>query len=339
VDIAKQSLIDYVVRLRDFQEQAASTAPGNCRPSSIRLICADLGSECLYKDTLPTYTWSHSPPTGRWTESQVPLQSTERFHIISCQFALHYFFQSQERAEFFLRQVCSLLAPGCVFITTTVDSRVVCDLAMRLQALHHPTGTDEQDPTTNVASLHGEDIHNKGGDVPRESVTIEIRKSPLLSSGAVKDETVGVLTFSQPVISTWLMSRGGDGGAVQSPRAEGSVETHASQFPVVMRMRFSAAAGSLLYQKAHDTPSGTCQEGSEEGKGEVYGLQYTFSLYDDVVDDVEKGGAKAAVDAPEWLVFQGEGLRSLAARCGLLVDDPVNFQDYFSRAMEDQTKR
>jgi mRNA (guanine-N7-)-methyltransferase len=53
------------------------------------------------------------------------------FHLVSCQFACHYAFASEERAEALLRNVSSRLLPGGVFAGTTADA---CVLVRRLRA-------------------------------------------------------------------------------------------------------------------------------------------------------------------------------------------------------------
>lgn len=45
-----------------------------------------------------------------------------RFNITSCQFSLHYCFESLEQAQMMLRNLCENLRPGGFFIGTTVDS-------------------------------------------------------------------------------------------------------------------------------------------------------------------------------------------------------------------------
>ena len=45
-----------------------------------------------------------------------------RFNVASCQFSLHYCFESLEQAETMLRNLCENLKPGGFFIGTTVDS-------------------------------------------------------------------------------------------------------------------------------------------------------------------------------------------------------------------------
>ena len=54
-----------------------------------------------------------------------------RFHLVSCQFALHYSFASEESALRLLRNVACRLQPGGVFVGTTTDANV---LIRRLRA-------------------------------------------------------------------------------------------------------------------------------------------------------------------------------------------------------------
>lgn len=53
----------------------------------------------------------------------VPAQS--RFDVVSCQFAVHYAFESEDRARMLLKNVTDRLNPGGFFIGTTVDANVL----------------------------------------------------------------------------------------------------------------------------------------------------------------------------------------------------------------------
>lgn len=44
------------------------------------------------------------------------------FHIASCQFSVHYSFESYEKAHMMLRNACESLRPGGLFIGTTIDA-------------------------------------------------------------------------------------------------------------------------------------------------------------------------------------------------------------------------
>jgi hypothetical protein len=120
VDIAKVSLDDFVGRIGTHFNVSGC--------SLFRLIAADMGVSSLSRDSLMTYD------NGRksWRQ-EIPLISPDTdntFTIASCQFALHYMFQTRHRAQHFFSEISRLLAPGGVFIATTMDSRVVADMAM-----------------------------------------------------------------------------------------------------------------------------------------------------------------------------------------------------------------
>eukprot|EP00602_Paraphysomonas_sp_CaronLab_P013171 CAMPEP_0185042478 /NCGR_PEP_ID=MMETSP1103-20130426/42379_1 /TAXON_ID=36769 /ORGANISM="Paraphysomonas bandaiensis, Strain Caron Lab Isolate" /LENGTH=781 /DNA_ID=CAMNT_0027582563 /DNA_START=146 /DNA_END=2492 /DNA_ORIENTATION=- len=115
IDIAKVSLQDFV--------QYRMT------PKVQSLIATDMGDvdRSLSKSASDVYVSA----TGTW-EKRVPLPpSHPKFDIASCQFALHYMFQTKQRALHFMREVSTQLHPGSCFIATTIDSRVIVDWALK----------------------------------------------------------------------------------------------------------------------------------------------------------------------------------------------------------------
>jgi hypothetical protein len=89
------------------------------------LICADLSTDDLDSSMLSVYDC----PSSSWT-TRVPLTSSVRFCVISIQFALHYFFQSQATAHHLFAQLSRHLLPGGVIIITTIDCRVMRELLL-----------------------------------------------------------------------------------------------------------------------------------------------------------------------------------------------------------------
>jgi len=72
-----------------------------------------------------------------------------RFHLVSCQFALHYSFSSEASALQLLRNVACRLEPGGVFVGTTTDANV---LVRRLRAAPALTfGNDHYSVTFDAA--------------------------------------------------------------------------------------------------------------------------------------------------------------------------------------------
>ena len=125
VDIAKTSLLDFVERLKAL--------PLHSQSKIISLSEMDMGdlNSSLTTSALNTYTVQ----TQRWSKIipfpvMVNTQKLE-FDIASCQFAVHYMFQSRERARHFFSQIYDELASHGVVVMTTVDSRVISDLVLK----------------------------------------------------------------------------------------------------------------------------------------------------------------------------------------------------------------
>jgi len=108
VDIAQNSLSDFVERLK--------TRPLDDQRKISKLICADLGSDSLLSSTLETCSLSQINTNQHQRSSLsdlycwqkiIPLQANDRgtFDVVSCQFALHYMFESYSRADHFFQEV------------------------------------------------------------------------------------------------------------------------------------------------------------------------------------------------------------------------------------------
>ena len=103
------------------------------------LVAADMGdvTQSLNESKFDCY----DPVKKKWSET-TPIPNTDagttvnenKFSIASCQFAMHYMFQNYERANHFFRQVSSNLRLNGVFISTTVDARVVADMCVKLDS-------------------------------------------------------------------------------------------------------------------------------------------------------------------------------------------------------------
>jgi SAM-dependent methyltransferase len=65
---------------------------------------------------------SLSLENSNW-EEKVPMTSEDLFDVASCQFALHYMFQTIERADHFFSEVARHLKDKGLFIVTTMDCR------------------------------------------------------------------------------------------------------------------------------------------------------------------------------------------------------------------------
>lgn len=135
----------------------------------------------------------HSPIDGRgiWAESVPPLseENYDQFDIASCQFALHYMFQSEERAHHFFSELSMYLKEGGEFIATTMDCRVIAEEL--LKQLHGPYDADNDDVagiSLNIAT--GEDVFDKINQLANqdEEKTITIRNDVEYSVLKIKFE-------------------------------------------------------------------------------------------------------------------------------------------------------
>ena len=96
IDIAVQSVRDAVSRYNGANGRAAMPFPATFGAGDFSSMDLD----------------SHLPPDVR-------------FNLVSCQFALHYSFATEQRATQMLKNVASRLLPGGVFVATIADANVL----------------------------------------------------------------------------------------------------------------------------------------------------------------------------------------------------------------------
>lgn len=125
IDIAKTSLIDFADRIHQL--------PTNSQSKILSLIEMDMGdlNQSLTKSLLNTYHIN----SRQWNKA-IPfpiLLKNDRLHfdVASCQFAVHYMFQSRAKAKHFFIQINEQLANNGVVVSTTVDARVISNLILQ----------------------------------------------------------------------------------------------------------------------------------------------------------------------------------------------------------------
>jgi mRNA (guanine-N7-)-methyltransferase len=147
VDSARYSLEDFVARIvsRGQKEQKQIS----------RLVCCDMGRESLLDGKNLTY-YTHSDRTWK-SGTPFNLEDEAGFDVASCQFALHYMFESYDRASFFFSQLSRLLSPGGVFIATTVDCRVMAEMAAdAISGAWSSSSPSMQSTATREINVHNE---------------------------------------------------------------------------------------------------------------------------------------------------------------------------------------
>lgn len=102
VDVALGSLRDAAERVQKMTR----------KPAKCTFVCADIGSDVLGQED-PLLSWSIG---GNSTQlRRVPgggVTASERFDVVSIQFAIHYMMSSPDRAHRFFRTVSDLLEVG-----------------------------------------------------------------------------------------------------------------------------------------------------------------------------------------------------------------------------------
>jgi len=123
-DVARGSLKDAAIRAAKLS-----------RLKNASFICADLGEDVpgSLKRKHRLLTWTMTPESRNGAPPEfVRIQGggvspSDRFDVVSIQFAIHYMMQTLKRARRFFRTVADLLEVGGNLVATTVDARVVTD--------------------------------------------------------------------------------------------------------------------------------------------------------------------------------------------------------------------
>ncbi len=133
-DVARGSLVDAAIRARKISKQLKDKCT---------FILADLGADVpgRSKNRLrggkmqKLLSWSLendnaiADPVFREVRGG-GIKETDKFDVISIQFAIHYMMSSEKRARRFFQTVSELLEIGGNLIATTIDARVVMDHMM-----------------------------------------------------------------------------------------------------------------------------------------------------------------------------------------------------------------
>lgn len=168
VDVARGSLIDAAIRARTMSKRKTS------RLRKCTFTLADLGEDVPGRKRSENankmqklLTWAMQNETNEEKEVDpkfVALEGggiaeTDKFDVVSIQFAIHYMMQTRKRARRFFHTVSSLLEIGGNLIATTIDARVLIE---KLMALGLDLHFDELDQHEEVDKPSNEEIHHNG---------------------------------------------------------------------------------------------------------------------------------------------------------------------------------
>ena len=149
IDVARGSL-------RDAARRVSALPSGKLKKASF--VCADLGADVpgSTKKRHMLETWTMNSAT---VSQEVPqfykvrgggISPTDKFDVVSIQFAIHYMMSSKKRARRFFKTVGSLLDIGGTLIATTIDARVIVShlMSLGLDLTEQDKEYDEQEIVT-----------------------------------------------------------------------------------------------------------------------------------------------------------------------------------------------
>jgi len=184
VDVARGSLIDAAIRARQMSKRKGNVlkrctftladlgedVPGRKRSKKAirmqKLLTWNLQSETSeMKNVDPVFT----------LEEGGGVAETDKFDVVSIQFAIHYMMSTRKRARRFFHTVSSLLELGGNLIATTIDARVVLEKLMGLGLDLHFDDIDahsEVDKPENEQNHHNGNLKRKVNDEDGATVSV-----------------------------------------------------------------------------------------------------------------------------------------------------------------------
>mmetsp|Transcript_12548 Transcript_12548/g.26541 ORF Transcript_12548/g.26541 Transcript_12548/m.26541 type:complete len:506 (-) Transcript_12548:216-1733(-) len=172
VDVARGSLVDAALRARRFLRPSNKKSSSSLRRCTFTL--ADLGHDVPGRKRSPRakrmqrlLTWNGNDerpedldrdPVFRLREGG-GVSESDKFDVVSIQFAIHYMMSTRTRARRFFHTVGSLLERGGNLIATTIDARVVAE---RLMGLGLDLHFDDEDRHAEVDAPENEERHGNG---------------------------------------------------------------------------------------------------------------------------------------------------------------------------------
>jgi len=173
VDVARGSLVDAAIRARQMSKR------GNSVLRRCTFTLSDLGedvpgrkrsSKALRMQKLLTWNLQNETSEEQGYDPTFVakegggIDETDKFDVVSIQFAIHYMMSTRKRARRFFHTVSSLLEIGGNLIATTIDARVVVSKLMELGLDFH---FDDMDRHTEVDMPDNEERHHNGNSERR----------------------------------------------------------------------------------------------------------------------------------------------------------------------------
>jgi len=186
--------------------------------------------------------------------------ATQPFDIVSCQFAIHYFFSSGEVLRTFARNVADSLRPGGYFLGTCMDGTAV-DVAMRSKARGDAISSSSRDASTPLL-WHIQKLYDGSmADVtePSERLGFAVRVYLESIGQAQVEYLVDFQTLRAEMARVGLVP-------VSPPASEGGL--------------FEDTPGSGSFQTVFRAMKKAHEEGGDEGEGEASRISSALSMTD-----------------------------------------------------------
>jgi SAM-dependent methyltransferase len=114
--------------------------------------------------------WGFEKPSSTSLREYYKFVKPNSFDVVSCQFAIHYFFENEKKLDNFIYNVTEHLAPGGYFIGTCLD-------ANKIKATFKREGTQELKGVTNNATIWRiREINDREIEIFMESIGIRIKE-------------------------------------------------------------------------------------------------------------------------------------------------------------------
>mmetsp|Transcript_30143 Transcript_30143/g.55532 ORF Transcript_30143/g.55532 Transcript_30143/m.55532 type:complete len:869 (+) Transcript_30143:99-2705(+) len=168
VDVARGSLVDAAIRARVMGKR------NNASMRRCTFTLADLGEDVPGRKRSKNarrmqklLTWNLQNETHEAKEGDPVfvaeegggISESDKFDVVSIQFAIHYMMSTRKRARRFFHTVSSLLEVGGNLIATTIDARVVVEKLMGLGKDFH---FDDYDLHEEVDRAENDERHHNG---------------------------------------------------------------------------------------------------------------------------------------------------------------------------------
>ena len=172
---------------------------------SARFVCGDAYSGSLLKDMAEDITTTTTTATTTTGDSKTK-KTALLFDVVSCQFALHYAWSSEERARAAMQNVAASLKPGGFFIGTIPDADAIVE-KLRASAAMVPDYdeidccVDEDDNIFSCEDDDDDDDDDDGGDQNCDNATTTsalidcVRDTRSIAAGRVVEDGFPNIAF------------------------------------------------------------------------------------------------------------------------------------------------